>query len=147
MRSSFVPSSSSSERQKSIAPTMTKSPVNIQIMKAVCIESEISFLFSVPMQRATMTLTPLPMPISMPVKSVTSIAVEPTEPSAPEPANLPTTAISDILNNTCNIFENISGRLNRRIFFGREPVVRSPSRVAAAFVFIFLFFRFSYRFD
>ena len=56
--------------------------------------------------------------------SVTKMLVEPTAPSAVEPANRPTTATSDMLNKTCSRLDNASGRLTRRICFARGPSVR-----------------------
>ncbi len=50
--------------------------------------------------------------------------VEPTAPSAVEPANRPTTATSDMLNKTCSRLDNASGRLTRRICFASGPSVR-----------------------
>ncbi len=42
---------------------------------------------------------------------------------SPEPTNLPTTAISDMLNITCSTFESISGILNKKVFMHSEPLV------------------------
>ena len=42
--------------------------------------------------------------------SVTKMLVEPTAPSAVEPANRPTTATSDMLNKTCSRLDNASGK-------------------------------------
>ena len=61
---------------------------------------DVSSRLPAPMHCATATFMPQPRPMSIPVNSVTSIEVEPTLPSAPLPAKRPTTAISDILNNT-----------------------------------------------
>ena len=74
----------------------------------------------------------MPTPIKKPVNSVTSVAVEPTAPSAVDPANWPTTAMSDILNSTCTTFETISGTLNRKICRPSGPRVISK---AVCFIF------------
>ena len=58
-----------------------------------------------------------------PVNRVTKMLVEPTAPSAVEPANLPTTAKSDMLNSTCSRLDSASGRLTRRICLARGPSV------------------------
>ena len=79
---------------------ITQKPVMRQMIKAVCIASDVSLSFLVPRQRATTTFTPFDIPMSMPVKSMTMIVVEPTAPSAFAPANCPTTAMSDILKST-----------------------------------------------
>ena len=91
----------------------------------VCTVARVSFSLFAPTQRATSTFTPVPTPIRKPVNSVTRMVVEPTAPSAAEPANRPTTAMSDMLNSTCSTFEIISGRLKKRICFPRRPCVKS----------------------
>ncbi len=75
-----------------------------------------------PIYRAVRALTPLASPSKIPVDNVTKILVDPTAPRAMGPANLPTTATSEILKTTCRILENISGTLKNRIFFHKEPV-------------------------
>ena len=79
-----------------------------------------------PTKLAITTFTPLPIPIKKPVNSVTKIAVEPTEPKAFSfiVEKLPTTAISEILNNTCKILEAIRGILNKNIPFHKLPSVK-----------------------
>ena len=67
---------------------------------------------------------PLLRPIKKPVNSVTKILVDPTAPSAVDPANRPTTATSDMLNSTCSRLDRASGRLTRRICFASGPSVR-----------------------
>ena len=69
-----------------------------------------------------MTFIPAPRPIRIPVNKKIICVVEPTEPSGIEPANRPTTAISDMLNKTCSKLEKISGMLNASIFFARGPL-------------------------
>ena len=65
-----------------------------------------------------------------PVKRVTRMLVEPTEPRAVALENLPTTATSAMLNMTCNSWEKIRGRLKRKIFRKREPwVIEMPRAV------------------
>ena len=65
-----------------------------------------------------------------PVNSVTSVDVEPTEPSAVALENLPTTATSAMLNSTCSSCEKISGTLNRKMFLYNGPsvIVMPPAR-------------------
>ena len=70
--------------------------------------------------------------------SVTKMLVEPTAPSAVEPANRPTTATSDMLNKTCSRLDNASGRLTRRICFARGPSVRD---LVLDFMFSFFLFQ------
>ena len=77
---------------------------------------------------------PLLRPIRKPVNRVTRMLVEPTAPSAVEPANRPTTATSDMLNSTCSRLESASGRLTRKICFARGPSVRD---VVVDFIFSF----------
>ena len=76
-------------------------------------------------------MTPLDRPMRKPVNSVTSVDVEPTEPSAVSLANLPTTATSAILNMTCNSCEKTSGMLKSRMFFHSDPSVIWISPCAA----------------
>ena len=64
------------------------------------------------------------MPMRKPVNSDTRIVVEPTAPSAADPANRPTTAISDMLKSTCNTFESMSGMLKWTMEGSRGPSVR-----------------------
>ena len=52
-----------------------------------------------------------------------NVLVEPTAPSAVDPAKRPTTATSDILNSTCSRLESASGRLTRKICLARGPSV------------------------
>jgi hypothetical protein len=82
-----------------------------------------------PVNRATTALTPTPIPIKIPVVRVIRVVVEPTDPRAIGPENLPTIATSDKLNKTCKIFEHIKGKEYIMIFFGSDPVVKSISRV------------------
>ena len=58
-----------------------------------------------------------------PVKRATSVDVDPTDPSAVALENLPTTATSAILNNTCSRCGKISGMLNRKMFLYNGPSV------------------------
>ena len=64
--------------------------------------------------------------------------VEPTAPSAVEPANRPTTATSDMLNKTCSRLDNARGRLTRRICFASGPSVRD---LVLDFMFSFFLFQ------
>ena len=98
-------------REKRTASVIIRTPVVRHRIREVCTVSCRFLLSFEPMWRAVSALTPLESPMSRPVNSVISILVEPTAPSAIGPANLPTTAISDILNRTCRILENISGTL------------------------------------
>ena len=68
-------------------------------------------------------MMPLLRPMRKPVNRVTKMLVEPTAPSAVEPANRPTTAMSDMLNSTCSRLDSASGRLTRRICLARGPSV------------------------
>ena len=111
------------------------SPTIIEVINDVKTPILILCLSSSPMYLAINTLTPLPIPIRNPVNKVTKMVVEPTAPSAMSPENLPTTAISDMLNNTCKMFDAISGKLNKKIFFQRDPVVKSISLVIIIFLF------------
>ena len=72
-----------------------------------------------PFLEAFLAITPPPLPREADIG-----LVEPTAPSAVEPANRPTTATSDMLNKTCSRLDNASGRLTRRICFARGPSVR-----------------------
>ena len=74
-------------------------------------------------------------PIRKPVNRLTRMLVEPTAPSAVEPANRPTTATSDMLNSTCSRLESASGRLTRKICLARGPSVS-----VLVFDFIFSFY-------
>ena len=75
-------------------------PMSRQSSSAVWMLSMTSRFSFAPKCCATMTLTPLPMPIKKPVKSETNIVVEPTAPRASALENLPTTATSAMLNST-----------------------------------------------
>lgn len=97
-------------------------PVSTQSNRAVCTAFSVSSCRLAPNSCATRTLTPAPIPIRNPVKSVTRMEVEPTDPMALELENLPTMATSAMLNSTCRICDSISGRLKIRIFFQREPL-------------------------
>ena len=88
--------------------TAISTPAAVHSTNAVCTVSEVSFFSPAPMNCATRTFTPLPIPISTPVNSVTSIVVDPTEPRACELEKLPTTATSAILNSTCKSCDAIS---------------------------------------
>ena len=55
--------------------------------------------------------------------NVTKVTVEPTEPNDVLLPNFPTTAISDILNKTCNKFDSIKGMLKINIFLNNEPLI------------------------
>ena len=80
---------------------------------------------------------PLLNPMRKPVNKVTRMLVEPTAPSAVEPANRPTTATSDMLNSTCSRLERASGRLTRKICFASGP---SVSVLVDELIFSFLSF-------
>ena len=67
---------------------------------------------------------PLLRPIRKPVNRVTRMLVEPTAPSAVDPANRPTTATSDMLNSTCSRLDRASGRLTSKICLASGPSVR-----------------------
>ena len=58
-----------------------------------------------------------------PVKRVTKVEVEPTAPSAVEPAKRPTTATSDMLKRICSRLDSTSGRLTSRICLASGPSV------------------------
>ena len=65
--------------------------------------------------------------------------VEPTAPSAVDPANRPTTATSDMLNSTCSRLDRASGRLTSKICLARGPSVRV---LVVDFIVSFFLFRF-----
>ena len=100
-------------------------PMSAHIHAAECTTSRTSLFFFAPMYCAVITFTPPDTPIKNVVNSVTSVVVEPTLPSACEPANCPTTAMSDMLKSTCKRFDSTSGMLNTRICFARGPFVKS----------------------
>ena len=102
---------------------MIMTPVARHITNDVRIDADVRALSFAPRWRATSTLTALPIPMRKPVKSVTSVVVEPTAPKASALENLPTTATSAILKSTCKSCDSISGMLKKSIFFQREPCV------------------------
>ena len=128
--SSFVFINASMGCAKKKHATAISTPAAVHSTNAVCTVSEVSFFSPAPMNCATRTFTPLPIPISTPVNSVTSIVVDPTEPRACELEKLPTTATSAILNSTCKSCDAISGTLNRKMFLYNDPsvIVMPPAR-------------------
>ena len=125
MSSSLVPSSSSRPRTPAWPMSSSARPIMTLSSSEVCTVSSAFFSSRAPRYRATITLTPLPTPMRNPVNSETRMAVEPTAPSARGPPKRPATAISAMLNKTCNTLENISGTLKAKICRPRGPEVRS----------------------
>ena len=127
-RSSLVFSSSSIGAASVKHRTVMMRPASVHKISDVWTQFLVSSSCRAPRYCATRTLTPLDRPIRKPVKSVTSVDVEPTEPSAVALENFPTTATSAILNGTCSSCENISGTLNRKIFRSSDPsVIEMPA--------------------
>ena len=102
-------------------------------MSEVWMVSVKSSLLFAPRYCAAFTLTPQPMPIRNPVKSMISVDVEPTDPSASEVENFPTTATSAILKSTCKTCEIISGTLKRIILLHSGHVVMSSEVLSFRF--------------
>ena len=123
-----MPSSISSVGVNAKPSASSRSPVISSSSAEVCTVSDTSRCRSAPRYRATVTFTPLPMPIMKPVNSDTRIVVEPTAPRASAPAKRPTTAMSDMLNSTCSTLESISGRLKRTMDGNSGPSVRDRLR-------------------
>ena len=97
---SLVFKSSSSGRAKTTPIMSSSTPISAESMHEVCTVSSVSRSLREPRYIAVRAFMPLPMPMRKPVNRNTSVAVEPTAPSASAPANCPTTAISDILKST-----------------------------------------------
>ncbi len=70
---------------------------------------------------------------------VTSVLVEPTAPSAVEPAKRPTTATSDILNSTCSRLESASGRTDQKDLLGQRAF-RQRIRLRSHTLFSFILY-------
>ena len=128
MSSSFVWSMRSIGPASPAQTRQTSSPAQAQMRNDVCSVRSSCSSSPRPRLRAMATFTPAPMPISSPVKSETSSVVEPTAPRATYPANLPAMATSLRLKSTSSTCVSISGRLKRRIFRQRDPVVISMER-------------------
>ena len=80
--SSLVFSISSIWRANRLQARHTTTPKMVQMMNAEWMVFSVSSSLPIPSARATATLTPAPMPMRNPANSVTSVDVEPTEPSA-----------------------------------------------------------------